>query len=276
MTLLPLLAAAKKIPMAFLESLKVKEVNNQISIHYGQGNRSRLRLGLSSKDGFRWIGQGSLVPYGVWRIKKTELVFCEGESDAWTLWFHGYNALGFPGSSMFKLLELKYLQGIPRICIWQEPDKGGETFVSGILKRLSEIGYRGTVATVSLEGFKDPSDLHVKDPERFKKIFRYLIASAEPIKLKPIEKKPMKKLFIENPGRVTEDQIKRASDYPLEEILDIKRGSYTHCPFHDDNRPSMWVKTYGYCFVCSKAMNSIDYLRREMGLSFSQAVRSLQ
>ena len=76
--------------------------------------RQRIRTALSAKEGSTWSkGKEPLVPYGVWRLAGSRelgyLVLVEGESDCWTLWHHDLPALGLPGATMAKLLDLKYL-----------------------------------------------------------------------------------------------------------------------------------------------------------------------
>lgn len=75
---------------------------------------------------------------------------------------------------------------------------------------------------------------------------------------------------------LTEAQLERARSRPLTDLLEAKRG-YVKCPFHDDNKPSMWVKGgFGWCFVCAKGIDSIGYLMQFRGLKFREAVEALQ
>jgi hypothetical protein len=65
------------------------------------------------------------------------LVLVEGESDAWTLWFHGEPALGIPGSdAVAKTLELGHVAPFRVIYAFQETDLSGETFVDEARRRL--------------------------------------------------------------------------------------------------------------------------------------------
>jgi len=76
MTLPPLtarLAKIKKLPLAFLASLGIKDCPQGILIPYrlrdgSSAPRQRIRRGLSAKDGFSWTGKGEIVPYGLWRL----------------------------------------------------------------------------------------------------------------------------------------------------------------------------------------------------------------
>ncbi|MFC1806238.1 hypothetical protein ACFL09_04570 [Planctomycetota bacterium] len=143
--------------------------------------RHRRRFALKGESRFAWTGtkdDGPLVPYGLRRLPSAReegyLIFVEGESDALTLWFHGYQALAFPGASTpKKLLKLSYVKGIGRVFIFKEPGSGGETFVRDIAKRLRGFkSWRGKILVVTLDGAKDPSELHCQDPEQFRSRFQ--------------------------------------------------------------------------------------------------------
>src|SRR3990167_855763 len=158
------LAKAKALSLKLLLSLGIKDCPGGISIPYktqngGLSPRHRIRRGLSSKDGFLWTGQGEIIPYGLWKIDGSKfLILVEGESDCWSLWHHDYPALGLPGSSTSKILTIEHLDGIHTLYVWREPDRGGELFVSGIAKRLYEIGFHGKAKILEGSGYKDPSE----------------------------------------------------------------------------------------------------------------------
>jgi putative DNA primase/helicase len=122
---------------------------------------------------FRQPKDVPLRPYGLWRLheaaKEGVLILVEGESDCWTLWFHGFSALGIPGATASKTLLREHIEAVEKIYVSREPDKGGDTFVDGIVKRLRKLGYEGRVFELRMpDGIKDPSDLHIEDLERFK------------------------------------------------------------------------------------------------------------
>jgi putative DNA primase/helicase len=130
-----------------------------------------------------WQPKGvSLRAYGEWRLpeaaKAGKLILVEGESDCWTLWHHGLPALGIPGANASKTLLREHIEAVEKIYVSREPGKGGDTFVDGIVKRLGklgkvgqlgQLGYEGRVFELRMpDGIKDPSALHIDDPERFK------------------------------------------------------------------------------------------------------------
>lgn len=207
--------------------------------------------------------------------KNNFLIIVEGESDCWTLWYYGYQALGIPGSSMTKIIEKEHISGFETIFTWKEPDKGGELFVSGIAKRLFEIGFLGKAKVLSLKGTKDPSELHIKRPGEFKKTIDYLTMTAPslPQYVPPVAK--IIKRFSTIRGDLTDDQIVRARDFPLEKLLEVKSGTKIICPNHEDQTASLFIKQYGFCFSCGYHVDSIGWLMRK-GMKFKQAVEALQ
>ena len=143
------LARDKRLPADFLLSLGLSNRSDGVLIPYllidgSPARRQRLRTALKAKDGSRWLpGEGRPVPYGLDRIEHARakgcIVLVEGESDCWTLWYHGFPALGVPGADMASKLEPEHLQGVDRVYVCREPDRGGETFVRGVARRLQEI-----------------------------------------------------------------------------------------------------------------------------------------
>ena len=104
------LAADKGIPLDYL-SFYTEQLPFGVKILYKTldgkpAARQRLRIALAAKDGSRWTrGAGSPLVYGVWRVGRMSqesdtLLLVEGESDAWTAWYHKTAALGVPGADM--------------------------------------------------------------------------------------------------------------------------------------------------------------------------------
>jgi len=190
------LAADKKLPESFLKELGVRGLidlfgNESVQITYlladgVMAQRQRTRTALRAKEGSRWSkGSAELVPYGLWKLKEAQAagycVMVEGESDCWTSWFHGFPALGIPGADLTKTILAEHLEGIQRLYVIREPDKGGETFAAGMANRLRDIGWSGEALVVALIGAKDPNDLHCKDAEGFKALFQKALDGAVPL-----------------------------------------------------------------------------------------------
>ncbi len=184
------LAADKRLPASVLESFGVKDTTGGVFIPYRLMDsylapRQRARTALSAKAGSVWLpGNGSPIPYGLDRIMDAReegfLVLVEGESDCWTLWYHGIPALGIPGADMTGKIQAEHLAGIPEIFYWREPDKGGDTFAAKLPAKLREIGFIGQIWEMKIEGVKDPNELHKKDPEAFKTRFQEAMRKATP------------------------------------------------------------------------------------------------
>lgn len=189
------LARDKLLPVEFLRSLGVNECEpGGVRIPYrlldgSPAPRDRFRTALKASEGSQWIpfkSDKSPVPYGLDRLRDARqagyLVLVEGETDSWTLWYHGFPALGIPGAGMARLLEAEHLEGIPRLYVVQESDAGGRSFVRGVARQLVELGWNGEGHVVSMpEGAKDPNELHKRAPDDFKRSFAEMLEKAVPL-----------------------------------------------------------------------------------------------
>ena len=148
----------KTIEITYLNHEKIKE-------------RSRIRTGVCGQDVFWEPGTKDIIPYGLWRnYKNSERLFLvEGESDCWTLWEHGLDAIGFPGATMLKCLKFLDVSNVKQIIIINEGDTAGEKFSSTLKKSLENC--TPEVFVLKLEGAKDPSELHLQSPCNFKESF---------------------------------------------------------------------------------------------------------
>ena len=168
-------ACSKMLPVEFLRSLGVANVSNPyapqrraISIPYfnadGSTHRDRIRAALLRSVGadgrMLWDrmpeGHGTVL-YGLNLVNEAgRVLLVEGESDAQTLWLHGYAALGLPGSSNFNpARDDRFLEGREIIAL-REPDVGGLT----LIRTLMKSAHRARIRVAVLEGFKDVSDMH--------------------------------------------------------------------------------------------------------------------
>jgi hypothetical protein len=104
--------------------------------------------------------------YGLWRLERTReagyAVLVEGESDAQTLWFHGVPGVGIPGANGWKAEWAPELEGIERLYFVVEDEAGERCW-----RKLAETPeIRDRLYRVELEGVKDVSELHKRDPDR--------------------------------------------------------------------------------------------------------------
>ena len=192
------LAEHKGLPEQFLQSIGVSdnpEKPGEVLVHYDQANNElakmhRIRTALTATEADGWTRQqiGPIVPYGLGRLSDVEkqgyLVLVNGESDCWTLWHHGFPALGIPGAKMITSLEAEHLASVPKIYVVKEANKAGGVFVAAVAKRLQKIGWAGQAFVVAMpKGIKDPNELHKRDSAAFSEKFQALIDAAEPIHL---------------------------------------------------------------------------------------------
>ena len=176
------LACDKKLPAEFLRSLGLKDTARGVDIPYPLADgslapRHMIRYGLKANGGSCWDdNEGPVVPYGLDKLAEAReagfVCLVEGNSDCWTLRYHGFPALGIPGASMTSKLEASHVAGISKLYIIREPDGGGASFVHGLAGRLAEIGWKGSAFVVLLGLFKDPNELHKSKPETFRENFQ--------------------------------------------------------------------------------------------------------
>lgn len=176
-------AEEKHLPATYLrETFKLadgvdRDKKGYIKIEYfdekGQPVRMRKRYRKTENPRFKWgkdKDNAGMLLYGLWRLedirKKKSVVLVEGESDTQTLWYLGIPALGVPGASMFREEWTALFEGIDRVYIHVEPDKGGQNvFLPKTISGLANGKYSGSVYKwgCAALGEKDPSDLYCKE-----------------------------------------------------------------------------------------------------------------
>jgi hypothetical protein len=108
-----------------------------------------------------------------------EVIICEGPSDCHTLWFNGFPALGLPSANAWnEKTSTPFFDGIDSIYVVIEPDQGGVA----VQKWLATSRIRDRVKLLSFDdGYKDPSELFIHDPDNFKSSLRQAMAKAVPL-----------------------------------------------------------------------------------------------
>jgi hypothetical protein len=180
-------AAAKRLPIPFLQDLGLREVylggRRAVAMPYrdldGHEIAVRFRLALTG-DNFRWR-RGSATGLGLDRLalarQRGAVLLVEGESDAQTIWFHKVPALGLPGANVWKEAWAGAFDGLRAIYVVIEPDAGGQA----VRKWLATSAIRERVRLVTMpDGLKDVSALYLESPERFRARFAEAVNAAVP------------------------------------------------------------------------------------------------
>ncbi len=80
----------------------------------------------------------------------------------------------------------------------------------------------------------------------------------------------------ETTGRINDSDIERARTVDLATLVEPDKTGRIVCPFHPDQRPSMWIKNgFGFCFSCGAHCDAIRWMSDVEGLGFIEAVRRL-
>jgi hypothetical protein len=178
----------KKLPIDFLRGLGLKEVTyldkSAVRIPYpdeeGQEVAVRFRTSLDGTEKFKWRSNAKPTLYGLRLLEEARaagfVVLVEGESDCHTLWFHEIPALGIPGASTWKEEWASHLDGIEKVYAVIEPDQGGDTLRE---KLISCAPIRKRLHLLELGEHKDPSALHLADPDRFRERFEGALEGAK-------------------------------------------------------------------------------------------------
>ncbi len=77
---------------------------------------------------------------------------------------------------------------------------------------------------------------------------------------------------------ITDEDIQRARDYPIEQIIDFSNAGRAIAWCHEDKNPSLshWKKgNMARCFTCNQNFDSIAAAMHLWNLDFVEAVRSL-
>src|SRR5829696_9176793 len=142
----------------------------------------RLRTALEKSPGrddrFRWETGSKPLLYGLWLLRsEASVVIVEGESDCHTLWHHGINAVGLPGAGMWsERRDAHHFANFEKIYAVIEPDQGGEA----MLRWIGKSSLRDRAQLVRLDGFKDPSAMHLAEPEEFLPRWNAAVAASVP------------------------------------------------------------------------------------------------
>lgn len=185
------MAAAKMFDLDFLEQNAVSGTMAGVAFDYldydGAPLYRKIRIKVEGQKNRFTVPPGTrLATYGRWRLadnKTGQLFITEGETDALTLWHHGYPALGIPGANSTGCLcheDLAGLDEISTIFIAPDNDTAGARFAEDAVARIRKVGFAGRVCVVRLpEGIKDLNELHVQDSEGFKDALNVIMEESQ-------------------------------------------------------------------------------------------------
>ena len=86
------------------------------------------------------------------------------------------------------------------------------------------------------------------------------------------------KIYVGKREGITPETIALARQYAITELIKFSRANMALCIFHKENSPSLqyYPKSNStYCFGCNKHADSIDIVREQYGLTFSEAIKKL-
>jgi predicted Fe-S protein YdhL (DUF1289 family) len=80
-------------------------------------------------------------------------------------------------------------------------------------------------------------------------------------------------------GDITDIDIDNAKDFPMEDLVDVNEAGFACCPFHEENTPSFKIYSDDnrwHCFGCGESGDTIDFIQRQNGVGFIDAVKLLK
>ena len=147
----------------------------------------------------------------------------------------------------------KYINGL-KVYIYVEPELSGETMLKTTCRALLNGGFSGEVYRISIDGFKDPSDLHVDSVKDFEDRWRVVMKLAEKIDIK----KEASKEAVTFPGAPVQLRVPRGwrfSDAGIEMM---------------DERSGRWVNVCRTPILLCRRMKSLDTGEEKIEAAFKR------
>lgn len=234
-------------------------------------------------------GKVTLFAYNKAKDSDTILI-TEGEFDCLVAWSHNIQAITSTGGAMSFQEEWALLLKDKEVIVCFDNDQAGG---DGMVKVLKYIPHAKILFLPDRAGVKDISDyvssggdLHslIRTAKHFNSMEEVLEDRAERLSLWKStffhdsyikENSKIKKEY--KPDENITDDIARAKQYPIENLLDFKHKK-TKCLWHNDSNPSLTLfkdTNTCYCFACNKVADSIEVVRKQMNVSFKDAVKWL-
>ena len=251
-------AAAKHLPLDFLLGLGLHDTPDGVAIPYqnrdGSLYTTRTRLSPTRKLKVLQPKDVPLLLYGLDRLREgRDLIAVEGESDCHALWLHGFAALGIPGAGAWKREWRNYLTLHERVYLYDEGNLASRRLANKIAADFPGI------RRLKVGHHKDPSDLHIAEPDGFDRLMRQAMKQAPIIRARRRAPRPRPQPRYENDFDIM------ATVSPYTELR--RSGSQWKglCPLHVERSPSFYVhpeKNIWFCHGgCGRGGGVKDFLQ---------------
>lgn len=235
---------------------------------------------------------GKVTLYGWNKAKDADtILITEGEKDCLVAWSHNIPAVTSTGGALsFQEEWVHLLEGKDIIICFDNDKPGGD----GMAKIVTMLGLENVKVMFlpDTPNINDISDYVTSggDLNRLIKTAKIIEDVEEDMDDRKsiyqnayfheawIERNRKKETSNYKPDKKEEDEVLRAKQFPLNEIIEFNRQGKAICPWHNDKDGSLhfYPKTNtAYCFGCSKAVDSIEAMRQKHGVSFKEALKLL-
>lgn len=93
------------------------------------------------------------------------------------------------------------------------------------------------------------------------------------------EQKKLRSILTIKKGTVNfSDLIKKAKEFPINQLVEFNRAGFSKCLWHNERTPSMRYYPFSnsvYCFACNKYGDAVDVVQQLDSLDFKGAVNKL-
>lgn len=210
------------------------------------------------------------------RNRKSPIFIAEGEKDVDTLTSLGVVATcNAGGAGKWKLEFRKYFYGYP-VAIIPDNDEPGKKHALDVARKLDGSAESIKIISLGMDQKKfDVSDW-VDMGGGKKELFELYEKEKFHVPEKTIKNEIKIKKTIEYDYEKS-NTLEIARNTKIYEIVGTRSKRKIKCLWHDDGKPSLFLYDdgHGFCFVCMKRVDSIEYVMKSSGKTFWQAVKLL-
>lgn len=182
------LAREKNLPVDFLREVGLFDLQGRLGIGIPYRDRSgrvllvKRRWRVKASRGSSWPARTCIRAYGEERLARAEadgrLILVNGESDAWTVWYHSLPALALPGYLGVQALTNAHLEAIHHIFLFAHR-RDFNSFSGLVRYRLKEeLHWPGTLVVLKSPVGNDLNALHRRAPSRFRTRIERMLGTA--------------------------------------------------------------------------------------------------